>query len=144
MEYKNKISIVMKWYKIERWAYLHKFNLLATFIYHVMQILFGCTIPYSVDLRKGVNIAHFHGIVMHQNSVVDENTLIYSNVCLGGRNGKGGPVIGKNCVIGTGACILGQVNVGDNVNIGANAVVLNDIPSNCTVVGVPGKIVKWR
>lgn len=51
-------------------------------------------------------------------------------------------MIGKHCVIGAGACVLGEITIGDNVKIGANAVVLTDIPDNCTVVGVPGKIVK--
>ncbi len=59
----------------------------------------------------------------------------------GERNGKGGPTIGDNVVIGAGACILGEIKIGNNVNIGANAVVLTDIPDNCTVVGVPGKII---
>ena len=70
--------------------------------------------------------------------------LLYQNVTLGGRNGKGGPIIGKNCIIGAGACVLGEITIGDNVNIGANAVVLEDVPENCTVVGVPAKIVKRK
>lgn len=60
----------------------------------------------------------------------------------GGRNGESGPCVGKNCVIGAGACILGNIKIGDNVNIGANAVVLEDIPDNCTAVGVPARIIK--
>ena len=69
-------------------------------------------------------------------------TIIYQNVTLGGLKGHYGPTIGRNCVIGSGAVILGEVKIGDNVKIGANAVVLKDVPDNCTVVGVPAKIVK--
>lgn len=144
MDYKSKISIVIKWYRLERWCYLHHLKILANIVYHLIQIFFGCTIPYSTVLEDKVNIAHFHGIVLHQNSVIGEGTIIYQNVCLGGRKGKGGPLVGKNCIIGAGACLLGEINIGDNVNIGANAVVLQDVPDNCTVVGVPAKIIKYR
>ena len=61
---------------------------------------------------------------------------------MGGISGRHGPYIGKNVVIGAGAVLLGDITIGDNVKIGANAVVLKDIPSNCTVVGVPAKIVR--
>ena len=142
MKYTNKESIAIKFYRLSRWFYLHKLNIFAKIIYHLMQILLGCTIPYSSDLEKGVNIAHFHGIVIHQKSRIGSGTTIYQNVCLGGRNGKGGPIIGKNCILGAGCCILGEITIGNNVNIGANAVVLKDVPNNCTVVGIPGKIVK--
>ncbi len=65
-------------------------------------------------------------------------TKIYQNVTIG--SGQG-PKIGKNCILGCGSCILGNIVVGDNVKIGANAVVLHDVPNNCTVVGIPAKIV---
>lgn len=141
MRYKEKTSIVVKFYRLSRWFYNKNAIFIARIIYHSIQLIFGCTIPYSADLRKGVNFAHYHGIVIHQSTIVGENSLIYQNVCLGGRNGEKGPIIGKNCIIGTGACILGNIVIGDNVKIGANAVVLENIPNNCTVVGIPGKIV---
>ena len=142
MKYKNKKSIAIKIYEMERWFYTHKMCFMANFIYHLMQLLLGCSIPYSARLEPGVNIAHFHGIVIHQKSTIGEGTIIYQNTCLGGRNSRGGPTIGKNCVIGAGACILGEISIGNNVNIGANAVVLESVPDDCTVVGVPAKIVK--
>lgn len=142
MCHKNDEGIVMKFYRIERWCYLHHFKILAKIIYHIMQLIFGCTIPYSADIGEGVKIAHFHGIVVHHKSSIGDGSVLYQNVCLGGRNGKCGPIVGKNCVVGAGACILGEIVIGDNVNIGANAVVLEDVPENCTVVGIPAKIVK--
>ena len=59
----------------------------------------------------------------------------------GGREGQGGPTVGANCIIGCGAGILGEIHIGNNVKIGANAVVLKDMPDGCTVVGVPGQVV---
>lgn len=142
MKYSNKTSIVIKFYRLSNFFYRHKFKCLSKIIYHLIQILFGCTIPYSCELGKNVNIAHYHGIVFHHLTKIGDNTIIYQNVSIGGRNGKRGPIIGENCIIGAGACVLGDITVGNNVKIGANAVVLEDIPDNCTVVGIPGKIIK--
>lgn len=141
---KKNSGIAMKLYKVERWLFLHKMKGLSTLWFHGMQLLLGCTIPPSCDLEDGVIVAHFHGVVMNHILHVGSGTVIYQNVTLGGLNGQYGPRIGRNCIIGAGAVILGEVNIGDNVKIGANAVVLKDIPANCTVVGVPGKIVKYN
>ena len=135
----NKTSIVIKFYRREHWLWNHKFRLLAKFYWRLIYILFSCHIPPTVEMEKGVNIAHGVGIVIHQNSKIGEGTIIYQNVTIGSGHG---PIIGKNCILGAGCCILGNVIIGDNCKIGANAVVLNDVPDNCTVVGVPGKIVK--
>lgn len=142
MKKRNNYGIAMKFYRVERWLYIHHFTIFAKIIYRIMQIILGCTIPYTVDLGKNVTISHFHGIVIHHESKVGEGTYLYQHVTLGGRNGQRGPYIGKNCIIGAGACILGNIKIGDNVNVGANAVVLHDVPNNCTIVGVPAKIVK--
>lgn len=139
---KQSEGSVMKLYRMERWLYTHNRRASSKIIYHLMQIVFGCTIPPSTELGKDVIIAHSHGIVLHQNSKVGDGTALYQNVCLGGRNGSRGPVIGRNCFVGAGACVLGEINIGNNVKIGANSVVITDVPDNCTVVGVPGKIVK--
>lgn len=84
MEYNDKESVVIRWYRVERWMYEKGLKVIAKIIYHLIQILFGCTIPYSVVIEKGVNIAHFHGIVFHQKSKIGAGTVIYQNVCLGG------------------------------------------------------------
>ena len=139
---KRKKSIVIRWYNVEHWCYTHHLKIMSTIIYHLIQLLFGCTIPPKVILGEGVNIPHYHGIVIHQDTVIHEDTIIYQNVTIGGNGKTWGAEIGKRCIIGAGACILGAVKIGNNVKIGANAVVLHDIPDNCTVVGVPGKLVK--
>lgn len=144
MEYKDGVGIAMKIYRIQRWCYLHNLKILAKIIYRFMQIVLGCTIPYSVEIGPECVIAHWHGIVIHHLCKIGSGTIIYQNVTLGGRNGKRGPIVGDNCIIGAGACVLGDIIIGDNVNIGANAVVLESVPDNCTVVGVPAKIVKRK
>lgn len=103
----------------------------------------------SVKASIGRNtIFHHHGVgcVVHDNAVIGENCHIFQNVTLGSKwsHGKldgGAPIIGNNVLIGAGAVILGNIKVGDNVNIGANAVVITDIPDNSIAVGVPAKII---
>ena len=89
-------------------------------------------------------IDHGSGVVIGETTIIGDNCTIYSGVVLGGtslKKEKRHPTIGDNVVIGTGAKILGPITVSDNVRIGANSVVVNDVPSNSVVVGVPGKIV---
>lgn len=135
-------GIAIKCYRLERWFYLHKMKVFAELVFRLMQVFLGCTIPYTCDIMGGVIIAHYHGVVFVHKLKIGEGTVIYQHVTLGGYKGQFGPTIGKNCIIGAGAVVLGEVKIGDNVKIGANAVVLKDIPANCTVVGVPAKIVR--
>lgn len=138
---KKNCGIVMKFYRLERWFYLHKLSVVAKLINRIIYLLFNCSIPYTTDIGENVEIAHGIGIVLHQFSKIGNGTIIYQNVTLG--NGMG-PKVGKNCIIGTGACLLGDIKIGDNVKIGANAVVLTDIPDDCTVVGIPARIIKTK
>lgn len=138
MSKKRNYGIVMRFYRMERWCYLHHLLLLAKFINRYIYLQFNCSIPYTTDIGSEVEIVHGIGIVLHQYSTIGEGTRIYQNVTLG--NGMG-PKIGKNCIIGSGAVILGDIVIGDNVNVGANAVVLQNLPDNCTAVGVPARII---
>ena len=104
----------------------------------------------SVKASIGENTVFYHrgvGCVVHDKTVIGSGCHIFQNVTLGSKwsNGVcegGAPITGNNVMIGAGACVLGEVTVGDNSVIGANSVIIEDIPCNCTVVGVPGKIVK--
>jgi len=104
--------------------------------------MLGCTIPPSVRLDDGVNFGHPVGIVIHQNAIIGKNTLIYQNVTIGRKdlNSQTCPTIGENCIIGAGACLLGDISIGNNVTIGANAVVVTDVPDNSVAIGVPAQI----
>jgi len=137
----DKYNIVIKFYNAERWCWTHHLRFLAKVIWRLIYILFSCQIPPTTVLEKGVNIAHGLGIVIHQNTVVGKGTMIYQNVTIGSGNG---PQIGKDCIIGCGACVLGDIRIGNRVKIGANSVVLSDVPDDSTVVGIPGKIIKSK
>ncbi|MCD7785685.1 MAG: serine O-acetyltransferase [Oscillospiraceae bacterium] len=81
------------------------------------------------------------GVVIHKNAVIGKDCIIESNVTIGGRNNiPGAPVIGDNVFIGTGAKILGNIRIGSGSIIGANAVVIYDVPEKCSVGGIPAKI----
>jgi len=105
----------------------------------------GIEIHPGAQIGKGLFIDHGMGVVIGETAVIGENVLLYQGVTLGGtglQKGKRHPTIGNNVVIGTGAKVLGNITVGDNSYIGANAVVIKDVPQNSTVVGVPGRITK--
>ncbi|CEQ09953.1 serine acetyltransferase [Paraclostridium sordellii] len=107
---------------------------------------FGISIPYQTQIGYGLQIGHFGGIIINNNAVIGNNLNISQGVTIGqvnrGKN-KGYPVIGNNVYIGPGAKIIGSVKIGNNVAVGANAVVTKDIPDNAVVVGIPAKIISY-
>ncbi len=117
---------------------------LPRFISHMARFLTGIEIHPKACIGQGVFIDHGMGVVIGETAVVGDYSLIYQGVTLGGtgkESGKRHPSLGKNVVVGAGAKVLGNITIGDNVRIGAGSVVLRDVPSDCTVVGVPGRIV---
>jgi len=109
--------------------------------YRFWSVVTGADIPINSILGGGLLITHPNGIVIHPKAKVGPNCLIFQQVTIGSRDG-GIPVIGGNVDIGAGAKIIGNVNVGNHVRIGANSVVLNSVPDSCTVVGIPARIIK--
>jgi serine O-acetyltransferase len=97
----------------------------------------GADIPLNSKIAGGLLIPHPNGIVVHPDSEIGANCLLFQQVTLAGKC-----KIGFHVDIGAGAKILGPVNIGDNVKIGANAVVTSDIESNCVVAGVPARVIK--
>jgi len=111
-------------------------------ISHISRFLTGIEIHPGAQIGKGVFIDHGMGVVIGETAIIGDYTLIYQGVTLGGTGkeiGKRHPTLGENVVVGAGAKVLGNINIGDNVRIGAGSVVLQDIPADCTVVGVPGR-----
>ena len=105
----------------------------------------GIEIHPGAAIGNGFFIDHGMGVVIGETTIIGENVTIYQGVTLGGtgkEKGKRHPTIGNDVVIGTGAKVLGNITIGDNSYIGANAVVIKDVPANSTVVGVPGRITK--
>ena len=107
--------------------------------------LTGIEIHPAAVIGEGLFIDHGMGVVIGETTIIEDNVTLYQGVTLGGtgkERGKRHPTIGNNVVIGAGAKVLGNIIVGDNSYVGANAVVLKDVAPNSTVVGVPGRITK--
>ena len=105
----------------------------------------GIEIHPGATIDEGLFIDHGSGIVIGETTVIGKNCVIYQGVTLGGtgkETGKRHPTLGDNVMVGSGARVLGPVNIGNNVKIAAGAVVLHDIPDNCTAVGVPARVVR--
>ena len=113
-------------------------------ISHFARALTGIEIHPGANIGKGVFIDHGMGVVIGETAILGDYCLIYQGVTLGGtgkETGKRHPTLGENVVVGAGAKVLGNIQIGNDVRIGAGSVVLRDVPSNCTVVGIPGRIV---
>ena len=105
----------------------------------------GIEIHPGATIGKGFFIDHGSGVVIGETTIIGDNVTLYQGVTLGGTGkecGKRHPTIGNNVMISVGAKVLGSFTVGDNSKIGAGSVVIEEVPPNCTVVGVPGRIVK--
>lgn len=138
-------------YRFGNWARRTRIPLVSSlikfvtfFLFKMVEITTGISIPFSVQIGPGFYIAHFGGIIINGNARIGNNCSVGTGVIIGIRGGedKGAPVIGNNVFMGVGAKVLGRIRIGDNVKIGANAVVLADVPDGCTAAGVPAKIVK--
>ena len=112
-------------------------------LYRLVQILVGIELPCETKVGTGLRIWHFGGIIVSCHTELGNNVTLRSGVVIGLNHvgEKAGPKLGNDVDIGSGAKILGPIQIGDNVKIGANAVVITDIPSNSTAVGVPARII---
>lgn len=132
-------------HRIAHFFYKMRFLFLARLISQISRKFTGIEIHPGAQIGRGFFIDHGMGVVIGETAIIGDNVLLYQGVTLGGtglEKGKRHPTIGNNVVIGAGAKVLGNINVGDNSYIGANAVVIKDVPANSTVVGVPGRITK--
>ncbi|BEH15216.1 hypothetical protein MAALD49_25840 [Marinobacter shengliensis] len=110
---------------------------------------YGVYISANARIGEGIKLPHPTGVVIGGGVIIGRNVTVFQNVTLGGARvgdskNQNYPIIGSNVVIYAGAVIVGKVSVGDNAIIGANSVVLSDVPSGATCVGVPGKAVQSR
>lgn len=133
-----------KLYKVARKHYLRGNTKLADIITKLNNFLHNSHIPHTASIGENCEFAYGGiGVVLHDKSVLGKNCMIGQNCTIGGRKGHGGPpIIGDNVYIAAGARLIGSFKIGNNVIIGANSVVLTDIPDNCVVAGVPAKIIK--
>ena len=134
-------------YRKAHWFYEHGFFTIARIISQRARHRTGIEIHPGATIGKGLFIDHGMGVVIGETTIIGDNCLIYQGVTLGGTGkdkGKRHPTLGNNVLVGAGAKVLGPFKVGDNVKIAANAVVLNEIPSDCTAVGVPARVVRRK
>ncbi|MGI6189010.1 MAG: serine O-acetyltransferase [Caldicoprobacteraceae bacterium] len=150
---RNKLEVILCYsgfhavilHRLAHWFYNRGLRLTARLISQFSRFITGIEIHPAAKIGEGLFIDHGMGVVIGETAEIGNNVTIYQGATLGGtgkETGKRHPTIGNNVVISSGAKILGPFKVGDNSKIGANAVVLREVEPNCTVVGVPGKIVR--
>jgi serine O-acetyltransferase len=131
-------------HRLAHWLHTIGIPFIPRLISHIARFLTGIEIHPGATIGQGVFIDHGMGVVIGETAIVGDYALIYQGVTLGGtgkESGKRHPTLGENVVVGAGAKVLGNIQLGNNVRIGAGSVVLRDVPSNCTVVGIPGRII---
>ena len=140
---------VMVVYRFGNWRYGIRsralrmpFSILYKFLKVVSEILTGIELPCEAKVGRRFRIDHFGGIVISGDTVFGDDCVIRNGVTVGLRHTghRGAPIIGNRVDIGAGAKVLGNIRIGDDVAIGANAVVITDVPANSIAVGVPAKI----
>lgn len=136
------------YYRLARWFYRKEKYKLARWISQIARRRTGIEIHPGAKIGHNLFIDHGMGVVIGETAEVGDNVLIYHGVTLGGTGHDGDakrhPTVGNNVVIGTGAKLLGPIKIGDNAKIGANAVVVKDVPANSTAVGIPAKIINQK
>lgn len=141
--YPSVHSLVM--YRFSHFFYIKNKFFIARFISQLSRHLTGIEIHPGAEIGEGILIDHGMGVVIGEATIIGNRVTIYQGVTLGAtgneKEWKRHPTIGNDVIIGSGAKVLGPINIGDNVRIGANSVVLKDVPKNATAVGIPAKII---
>lgn len=136
---------VMLSYRRAHKLYLKKHYFLARWISQRARRKTGIEIHPGAQIGKGLFIDHGSGVIIGETTIIGDNCTLYQDVTLGGtgkEHGKRHPTLGNNVMVSAGAKVLGSFKIGDNSKIGAGSVVLEEVPPNSTVVGVPGRVVK--
>jgi len=134
-------------YRIARLFYKRHLFFIARLLSQTGRFFTGIEIHPGAKIGRGLFIDHGMGVVIGETAEIGDNVTLYHEVTLGGtgkEKGKRHPTIGDGAIIGTGAKVLGPIYVGSGAKIGANAVVLKDVPAQSTAVGIPAKILKFK
>ena len=133
-------------HRVAHWFWMHGLSWLGRFTSHLGRWLTGIEIHPAAVVGRRVFIDHGMGVVIGETAEIGDDCTIYQGVTLGGtslyRDTKRHPTLGKGVVVSAGAKVLGGFTVGDGAKVGANAVVLKEVPAGATVVGIPGRIVE--
>lgn len=127
-------------YRLTSWLIKYKLSPLALISLWLNRVINGCVIGAGATFEQGFVIMHPVGVVINSKVIGGKNIVVESGVVIGDEKGQA-PILGNNIFIGAGAKIIGGISIGDNVKIGANAVVVKSLPSNVTAVGIPAKII---
>ncbi len=149
---RSRIEVVLSYsgfhavffHRIAHFLYKKRLFLLARILSQLSRFITGIEIHPGAKIGKRLFIDHGMGVVIGETTEIGDDVTIYQGVTLGGtgkEKGKRHPTIGNNVVVSSGAKVLGPFKVGDNSKIGAGSIVLKEVPPNCTVVGVPGRVV---
>ncbi|NPA60098.1 MAG: serine O-acetyltransferase [Epsilonproteobacteria bacterium] len=133
------------WYRIAHRLYCANFKRLARIIMGLTHIFTHIDIHPAAKIGKRVFIDHGTGVVIGQTTIIEDDVLIYQGVTLGGVSlihGKRHPTIRKGAVIGAGAKVLGNIIIGEYAKIGANSVVVKEVPNNATAIGIPAHVIE--
>lgn len=136
--------IVIRIYRIAHWAHLKRIPLLPHFLKILNRVVFSVVLPPSANIGRNV-LFSYEGLatIIHRRAVIGDDVTIGSGVIVGGRSGSQDvPVIERGAFIGGGAKVLGPVTIGEYASIGANAVVLTDIPPYAVAVGIPARVIR--
>ncbi|MCK5293530.1 MAG: serine O-acetyltransferase [Arcobacteraceae bacterium] len=134
-------------YRFSNRLYKNGFKRLGRMISGIGQFLTNVDIHPNANIGRRVFIDHGFGVVIGETTIIENDVLIYQGVTLGGvslNQGKRHPTIRKNSVIGAGAKVLGNITIGENCKIGANSVVVKDVPCSSTAVGIPARVIKRK
>jgi serine O-acetyltransferase len=132
-------------HRVSHWFYGRRLYVLARLISHVARLLTWIEIHPGAKIGARLFIDHGLGVVIGETAEIGDDVLVYQGVTLGGtgdERGKRHPTIGNRVVVGTGASVLGNIKLVDDVRVGAGSVVVHSVPSGSTVVGIPGRLVK--
>ena len=134
-------------YRMAHWLLVHRVPFFPRAISQLARWLTGVEIHPGAIIGTGFFIDHGMGVVIGETTEIGDYVTLFQGVTLGGTGkdrGKRHPTLGNHVVVGAGAKVLGGISIGDNVKVGANAVVLRSVPPNSTVVGNPGRVVKYE
>ncbi len=132
-------------YRLNHWLWVHGRRGISRWLSQITRHLTGVEIHPGATIGRRFFIDHGMGVVIGETTIIGDDCQLYQGATLGGtgkETGKRHPTLGNNVVVGVGASVLGNVHIGDNCKVGGGAVVVNDVPANCTVVGIPGHIVR--
>ena len=135
------------WHRVAHWFYEHHMFFIARLISQVARFLTLIEIHPGATIGKGLFIDHGSGVIIGETTIIGDNVTLYQGVTLGGNGketGKRHPTLEDNVMVSAGAKIIGSFTVGANSKIGAGSVVIEEVPPNCTVVGIPGRVVRQK